>query len=223
VGEGEGHEEESRLVHSEIIRPHSGIEFGGFLFQPHRDVWGHSATVEVEEVKKRVLSAAGRAAIPTAAKKRWVKIVDCLPSANTSATHGNLFTSPTMNMSYDLLAPIPKEADRILIPLRAFKADVCGLFDLAHTIFYQFRVFAMNSCIPCGQLLISRETGQVEFLVFDLKAMPAPQCCTSLVRIYSALSARMGSVRVARQAGKKHAAADAIPITANAAPNASGS
>jgi hypothetical protein len=34
---------------------------------------GHSAEREVVGVKKRVLSAAGRAAIVTAAKKRWAK------------------------------------------------------------------------------------------------------------------------------------------------------
>jgi hypothetical protein len=36
-------------------------------------------------------------------------------------------------------------------------------------------------------------------------------------------SARIGSVRVARHAGKKHAANDAMAITRNADPNASGS
>jgi len=36
-------------------------------------------------------------------------------------------------------------------------------------------------------------------------------------------NARAGSVRVARNAGKKHAASAAIVITAKAAPNASGS
>lgn len=35
---------------------------------------GHSAAVEVKGVKKRVLSAAGRAAIAKAAKKRWAKV-----------------------------------------------------------------------------------------------------------------------------------------------------
>jgi hypothetical protein len=40
---------------------------------------------------------------------------------------------------------------------------------------------------------------------------------------HSARSARIGSVRVARQAGKKHAATDATIITANAAAKASGS
>ena len=44
-----------------------------------------------------------------------------------------------------------------------------------------------------------------------------------LVRGHSARSARMGSVRAARQAGKKHAAVDATVITANAAAKASGS
>ena len=34
---------------------------------------GHSAEREVSGVKKRVLSAAGRAAIAKAAKKRWAK------------------------------------------------------------------------------------------------------------------------------------------------------
>ena len=44
-----------------------------------------------------------------------------------------------------------------------------------------------------------------------------------LVRSHSDRSARMGSVRVARQAGKKHAAVDARVITANAAAKAGGS
>jgi hypothetical protein len=35
---------------------------------------GHSAEREVTGVKKRVLSAAGRAAIAKAAKKRWAKV-----------------------------------------------------------------------------------------------------------------------------------------------------
>jgi hypothetical protein len=35
---------------------------------------GHSAAVEVKGAKKRVLSAAGRAAIAKAAKKRWAKV-----------------------------------------------------------------------------------------------------------------------------------------------------
>jgi hypothetical protein len=35
---------------------------------------GHSAEREVVGVKKRVLSAAGRAAIAKAAKKRWAKV-----------------------------------------------------------------------------------------------------------------------------------------------------
>ena len=35
---------------------------------------GHQAAVEVKGAKKRVLSAAGRAAIAKAAKKRWAKI-----------------------------------------------------------------------------------------------------------------------------------------------------
>jgi hypothetical protein len=35
---------------------------------------GHSAEREVLAVKKRVLSAAGRAAISKAAKKRWAKV-----------------------------------------------------------------------------------------------------------------------------------------------------
>jgi len=35
---------------------------------------GHSAEREVVGVKKRVLSAAGRAAIVQAAKKRWAKV-----------------------------------------------------------------------------------------------------------------------------------------------------
>ena len=35
---------------------------------------GHSAEREVVVVKKRVLSAAGRAAIVKAAKKRWAKV-----------------------------------------------------------------------------------------------------------------------------------------------------
>jgi hypothetical protein len=35
---------------------------------------GHSAAVEVKGAKKRVLSAAGRAAIANAAKKRWAKV-----------------------------------------------------------------------------------------------------------------------------------------------------
>ena len=35
---------------------------------------GHTATVEVKGAKKRVLSAAGRAAISKAAKKRWAKV-----------------------------------------------------------------------------------------------------------------------------------------------------
>ena len=35
---------------------------------------GHSAESEVVGVKKRVLSAAGRAAIAKAAKKRWAKV-----------------------------------------------------------------------------------------------------------------------------------------------------
>lgn len=35
---------------------------------------GHSAAVEVKGAKKRVLSAAGRAAIATAAKKRWARV-----------------------------------------------------------------------------------------------------------------------------------------------------
>jgi hypothetical protein len=35
---------------------------------------GHSANREVTSVKKRVLSAAGRAAISKAAKKRWAKV-----------------------------------------------------------------------------------------------------------------------------------------------------
>jgi hypothetical protein len=35
---------------------------------------GHSAEREVVAVKKRVLSAAGRAAIVKAAKKRWTKV-----------------------------------------------------------------------------------------------------------------------------------------------------
>jgi hypothetical protein len=34
---------------------------------------GHTATVGVKGAKKRVLSAAGRAAISKAAKKRWAK------------------------------------------------------------------------------------------------------------------------------------------------------
>jgi t-SNARE complex subunit (syntaxin) len=35
---------------------------------------GHTAAVEVKDTKKRVLSAAGRAAISKAAKKRWAKV-----------------------------------------------------------------------------------------------------------------------------------------------------
>jgi hypothetical protein len=35
---------------------------------------GHNAAVEVKGAKKRVLSAAGRAAISKAAKKRWAKV-----------------------------------------------------------------------------------------------------------------------------------------------------
>jgi hypothetical protein len=35
---------------------------------------GHTAAVEVKGAKKRVLSAAGRAAISQAAKKRWAKV-----------------------------------------------------------------------------------------------------------------------------------------------------
>jgi hypothetical protein len=35
---------------------------------------GHSTVVEVKGAKKRVLSAAGRAAISKAAKKRWAKV-----------------------------------------------------------------------------------------------------------------------------------------------------
>ena len=35
---------------------------------------GHSAAVEVKVAKKRVLSAAGRAAISKVAKKRWAKV-----------------------------------------------------------------------------------------------------------------------------------------------------
>jgi hypothetical protein len=35
---------------------------------------GDSAAVEVKSAKKRVLSAAGRAAIAKAAKKRWAKV-----------------------------------------------------------------------------------------------------------------------------------------------------
>ncbi len=35
---------------------------------------GHSAESEVIKVKKRTLSAAGRAAIAKAAKKRWAKV-----------------------------------------------------------------------------------------------------------------------------------------------------
>ena len=35
---------------------------------------GHSAAVEVKGAKKRVLSAAGRAAIVKAAKKRWANV-----------------------------------------------------------------------------------------------------------------------------------------------------
>ena len=35
---------------------------------------GHTAAAEVKGAKKRVLSAAGRAAISKAAKKRWAKV-----------------------------------------------------------------------------------------------------------------------------------------------------
>jgi len=35
---------------------------------------GHTAAVEVKGARKRVLSAAGRAAISKAAKKRWAKV-----------------------------------------------------------------------------------------------------------------------------------------------------
>jgi hypothetical protein len=35
---------------------------------------GHSAAVEAKGAKKRVLSAAGRAAISRAAKKRWAQV-----------------------------------------------------------------------------------------------------------------------------------------------------
>jgi hypothetical protein len=35
---------------------------------------GHSAAVEVKGAKKRVLSAAGRAAIAKAARRRWAKV-----------------------------------------------------------------------------------------------------------------------------------------------------
>jgi hypothetical protein len=35
---------------------------------------GHTAVVEVKGAKKRVLSAAGRAAMAKAAKKRWAKV-----------------------------------------------------------------------------------------------------------------------------------------------------
>jgi hypothetical protein len=35
---------------------------------------GHTAAVEVKDAKKRMLSAAGRAAISKAAKKRWAKV-----------------------------------------------------------------------------------------------------------------------------------------------------
>jgi t-SNARE complex subunit (syntaxin) len=35
---------------------------------------GHTAAVEVKGANKRVLSAAGRAAISKAAKKRWAKV-----------------------------------------------------------------------------------------------------------------------------------------------------
>jgi len=37
-------------------------------------VLGHTAAVEVKGAKKRVLSAAGRAAISKAAKKRWARV-----------------------------------------------------------------------------------------------------------------------------------------------------
>jgi hypothetical protein len=38
------------------------------------EAMGHSANKEVTRAKKRVLSAAGRAAIIKAAKKRWAKV-----------------------------------------------------------------------------------------------------------------------------------------------------
>jgi hypothetical protein len=53
-------------------------------------------------------------------------------------------------------------------------------------------------------------------------------CCITIIGVQSAIlnqsrKARTGSVRVALHAGKKHAASEATSITANAAPNASGS
>ncbi len=41
MGEGEGREEKSCLVHTKIIRPPFSLEFGGFLFSAN-DVYGHT-------------------------------------------------------------------------------------------------------------------------------------------------------------------------------------
>jgi hypothetical protein len=51
----------------ELQRRLSGIRFAAKAL-------GHSAAVEVKTAKKRVLSAAGRAAIAKAARKRWAKV-----------------------------------------------------------------------------------------------------------------------------------------------------
>lgn len=80
MGEGEGREEESCLIHTEIIWPPVLVlSAGAFCFQrtsarSTAHALGHSAAVEVKGVKKRVLSAAGRAAILRRRGKRWAKV-----------------------------------------------------------------------------------------------------------------------------------------------------
>jgi hypothetical protein len=61
---------------------------------------GHSAAVEVKVAKKRVLSAAGRAAISRAAKKRWATV-----------------RSRRRNLSANRLARPAPESDASVIPI----------------------------------------------------------------------------------------------------------
>ena len=74
-----------------------------------------------------------------------------------------------------------------------------------------FQVSQLPVCPSAGSL------GQIYQEYKDGLYAPAER------RNHSARSARMGSVRAARQAGKKQAASDARVIAANAATKASGS
>ena len=63
---------------------------------------GHSTEREVVGAKKRVLSAAGRAAIIKAAKKRWAKVRKFI---NSGAPHPRSSTSRTLGIELGIPSP----------------------------------------------------------------------------------------------------------------------